>query len=62
MEFYKEYTDDRLTSACTQLNADVQNNEQWRSEVVGYASLDGCSSVLVRWIGLSKTPFKGDEQ
>ena len=62
MEFYKEYIDDRLTSACVQLNADVKNNEQWRSEVVGYASLDGCSSILVRWIGLSSRSFKGDKE
>lgn len=62
MEFYKEYIDDELTSAYVQLNADVRNNEQWRSEVVGYTSLDGFSCILVRWVGLSSTPFKGDKE
>lgn len=67
MEFYKTYIDDFGCSATKALNADVKNNQQWRSEVVGYASVVSkvgftIEHILVRWVGLSETPFKENEE
>ncbi|MFP3767640.1 hypothetical protein U5M32_06030 [Streptococcus sp. TATVAM-FAB35] len=74
MEFYKEYFDKRecisgevittyrTTTAVDQLNEDVEHNPQWKSEVQGYTTVNDISCILVRWVGLRKTPFKGDEQ
>ncbi len=66
MEFYKEYVDDYFddgrSSATEKLNEDVKGNPQWKSEVQGYSVYDDTACILVRWVGLSKTPFKGDEQ
>ena len=73
MEFYKEYitkkeyiakgviNTTRVITASDQLNEDVKANPQWKSEVQGYASEDDCTLILVRWVGLSKTPFKESE-
>ena len=62
MEFYKEYTDSGTLLAIEELNEDVKNNPQWKSEVQGYSVYDDTACILVRWVGLSETPFKGDEQ
>ena len=71
MEFYKEYSSSQertpeggivFKQASEALNKDVKANPQWKSEVVGYTSVEGWTLILVRWVGLSKTPFKGDEQ
>lgn len=74
MEFYKEYFDKRqcisnevgtiyrTTTAVEQLNEDVERNPQWKSEVQGYTYVDNYALILVRWVGLSETKFKGDEQ
>lgn len=74
MEFYKEYFDKRecifgevvttyrTTTAVDQLNEDVERNPQWKSEVQGYTNINDYMCILVRWVGLSETPFKGDEQ
>lgn len=73
MEFYKEYisikeyvTSDVITyktiTATDQLNADVKANPQWKSEVQGYTYVEDYACILVRWVGLSKTPFKGDKE
>lgn len=72
MEFYKEYIDikkhregNALTyytiSATDQLNKEVKHNPQWRSEVQGYTYVEDYACILVRWVGLSTTPFKGDK-
>lgn len=74
MEFYKEYTDIeeyipgeivstyQTTTAVEQLNEDVKKNPQWKSEVQGYTMVNDIACILVRWVGLSKTPFKGDKE
>ena len=62
MEFYKEYFDDSGSSATEKLNEDVKENPQWKSEVQGYSVYYDDTCILVRWVGLSKTPFKGDGQ
>lgn len=68
MEFYKEYADTFEASAMQKLNLDIKNNPQWKSEVQGYTVTEkkatympAFSYVLVRWVGLSTTPFKGDK-
>lgn len=71
MEFYKQYIDKhtywaetRTTSVTTAdelLNEDVKRNPQWKSEVEGYTIYNDCACILVRWVGLSTTPFKGDK-
>ncbi|SES18775.1 hypothetical protein [Streptococcus gallolyticus] len=68
MEFYKEYADTFEASAMQKLNLDIKNNPQWKSEVQGYTVTErktpytpDFSYVLVRWVGLSTTPFKGDK-
>lgn len=58
MEFYKEYADGGDFLAIKELNEDVKNNPQWKSSVKGYVNADGYTLVLVRWVGLSETPFK----
>lgn len=74
MEFYKEYITKkeyvsgniidttRIITAAEQLNEDIKANPQWRSEVHGYTYVEDYACILVRWVGLSETPFKGDEQ
>lgn len=70
MEFYKEYADTFEASAMQKLNLDVKNNPQWKSEVQGYTVTEterktympAFSYVLVRWVGLSTTPFKESEE
>lgn len=62
MEFYKEYTDGGNLLAIEELNEDVKNNLQWKSEVQGYSVYDDTACILVRWVGLSETPFKGDKE
>lgn len=76
MEFYKEYFDRKLkghiggyleyptyvtVSAIEWLNREIDENPQWASKVVGYTSIEGQTLILVRWVGLSTTPFKGDK-
>lgn len=72
MEFYKEYNDENVflaetrktnfTLACKLLNDDVTRNPQWKSEVVGYTIYNDCTYILVRWVGLSETPFNENEK
>lgn len=73
MEFYKEYIDikkhregNALTyytiSATDQLNKEVKHNPQWASKVVGYTHSQEGARILVRWVGLSKTPFKENKE
>lgn len=70
MEFYKLYKDwvnyfgGIGTGVCiNELNADVEHNPQWRSEVLNHQTTlcgnnDVMVTVLVRWVGLKETPFK----
>ena len=60
MEFYKEYVNTQI-SALDKLNKEIKENPQWRSEVKGYLKSGFDTYILVRWVGLSETPFKGDE-
>lgn len=62
MEFYKEYVEGGGFLAIEELNEDVKNNPQWKSEVEGYTVYNDCACVLVRWVGLSETPFKENEE
>lgn len=74
MEFYKEYISKkeyvadnvintyRIITAADQLNEEVKHNPQWRSEVQGYAYVEDYACILVRWVGLSETPFKENEE
>lgn len=66
MEFYKEYSSCeegmpnggfRVKYASEMLNEDVKRNPQWKSEVLGYTSVEGWVIILVRWVGLSSTEF-----
>lgn len=62
MEFYREYADGGGLLAVDKLNKDIKNNPQWRSEVKGYSVSEGenirlSTYILVRWVGLSTTPF-----
>lgn len=67
MEFYREYADGNGILAVDSLNEDVKNNLQWRSEISGY-TVSGdednplSTYILVRWVGLSETPFKENEE
>lgn len=69
MEFYKLYKDwvnafgHIATGICiTELNMDIECNPQWMSEVVNQTATcvngDVMVTALVRWVGLSETPFK----
>ena len=77
MEFYKEYFDRKLkgyignypeyptyvsVSAIEWLNREIDENPQWASKVVGYAHSQEGARILVRWVGLSETPFKESEE
>lgn len=70
MEFYKlyrgcfSYFDNYDTVTCiNELNEDIELNPQWMSEVVNQTT--NCINnevfitVLVRWVGVKTTPFKG---
>lgn len=70
MEFYKlyrgcfSYFDTYDTVTCIkELNEDIELNPQWMSEVVNQTT--NCINnevfitVLVRWVGVKTTPFKG---
>ena len=61
MEFYKEYIDDSYGWTTFKLNQDVKNNPQWKSEIKGYTKAGNYTYILVRWVGLSETPFKESE-
>lgn len=69
MEFYKLYKDCvnyfgyYNTGICIdELNEEIKCNPQWMSEVVSQTT--NCTengtliTLLVRWVGLSSTPFK----
>lgn len=70
MEFYKLYKDsfnyfdnyDTVTYI-DELNEDIERNPQWRSEVVNQSTNcinnEVLITILVRWIGVKTTPFKG---
>ncbi len=71
MEFYKEYSSTRIhtsdgrciyVSAAENLTKEVEANPLWRSETRGYTAEQGCTLILVRWVGLSQTPFKEVEE
>ena len=74
MEFYKLYTDwsshgKFLTgSSIKDFNADIRNNPQWKGEVINQTTTSRAAdgiliTVLVRWVGLSTTPFdEGDKE
>ena len=62
MEFYKEYVDGGGPLAVEELNKDIKNNLQWKSEVKSYAIYNDCTFILVCWVGLSETPFTENEE
>lgn len=61
MEFYKEYINDKHGCTTLKLNRDVKNNPQWKSEVKGYTKDNEYTYILVHWVALRNTPFKGEE-
>lgn len=61
MEFYKEYTNIKF-SALDKLNKEIKDNPQWHSEIKGYLKSGFGTYILVRWVGLSETPFKESEE